>query len=164
VATKRSTGKWHAPSRPAIGRRRQFRQVPDDAGVGQLIGEVRLSLLRAMDAGLREFGLTGAQLPILRKIADGSASTAADLCRSMHYDTGSMTRMVDRLEAKGLLRRTRGRTDRRVVHLRITRSGRELLPQLTGRGLAVIESHLAGFTPAEIDTLKGYLRRMLENG
>jgi len=136
----------------------------DQMAVGHLIGRARSALLTGLDTELEPFGLTGAQFAVLKNVADGVAETAADLCRTMHYDTGSMTRMLDRLEEKGVLRRERCTQDRRVVYLRITDSGNDLLPQLRGAAVLVISRHLAGFTPAEIETLKHYLTRMIANG
>jgi DNA-binding MarR family transcriptional regulator len=143
----------------------QLAGPPDDnMSVGHLIGRARSALLTGLDAELEPFGLTGAQFAVLKNVADGVASTAADLCRTMHYDTGSMTRMLDRLEEKVVLRRERCTEDRRVVYLRITESGNELLPQLRIAAVRVISRHLDGFAPAEVDTLKKLLERMLENG
>jgi len=72
--------------------------------------------------------------------------------------------MLDRLEEKSVLRRERCTEDRRVVYLRITDSGNELLPQLRTSAVRVIARHLDGFTPAEVDALKQSLERMIENG
>ena len=139
--------------------------IPDDETVvGHLISRARSALLTGLDGELEPFGLTGAQFAVLKNVADGTAATAADLCRTMHYDTGSMTRMLDRLEEKSVLRRERCTEDRRVVYLRITDTGNELLPQLRAAAVHVLSRHLAGFSPAEIDNLKQYLVRMIENG
>lgn len=132
--------------------------------VGHLIGRARSALLTGFDTEMEPFGLTGAQFAVLKNVADGVADTAADLCRTMHYDTGSMTRMLDRLEEKAVLRRERCTEDRRVVYLRITDTGNELLPQLRTAANRVIARHLAGFSAAEVGTLKQYLERMIQNG
>jgi DNA-binding MarR family transcriptional regulator len=132
--------------------------------IGHLIGRARSALLTGLDAELEPFGLTGAQFAVLKNVADGIAETAADLCRTMHYDTGSMTRMLDRLEEKGVVRRERCTEDRRVVYLRITDMGNELLPQLRTAAVRVISRHLTDFTPSEVDRLKQYLERMIANG
>lgn len=138
--------------------------IPDDEMVvGHLIGRARSALLTGLDGELEPFGLTGAQFAVLKNVADGIAATAADLCRTMHYDTGSMTRMLDRLEEKSVLRRERCTEDRRVVFLRITDSGNELLPQLRAAAVHVLSRHLGGFSPAEVESLKQYLVRMIEN-
>jgi MarR family multiple antibiotic resistance transcriptional regulator len=139
--------------------------IPDDEMViGHLIARARSALLTGLDGELEQFGLTGAQFAVLKNVADGTADTAADLCRTMHYDTGSMTRMLDRLEEKSVLRRERCTEDRRVVYLRISDTGNELLPQLRAAAMNVLGRHLAGFSPTEVDTLKQFLVRLIENG
>jgi len=139
--------------------------IPDDEMViGHLVARARSALLTGLDGELEQFGLTGAQFAVLKNVADGTADTAADLCRTMHYDTGSMTRMLDRLEEKSVLRRERCTEDRRVVYLRISATGSELLPQLRAAAMNVLARHLAGFSPAEVDTLRQFLVRMIENG
>ena len=139
--------------------------VPDDdMAVGHLVGRARSAMLAGLDAELERFGLTGAQFAVLKYVADGIADTAADLCRTLHYDTGSMTRMLDRLEEKSVLRRERCTEDRRVVYLRITATGHELLPQLREAALYVLARHLRGFSADEMTNLKQYLIRMIENG
>ena len=136
----------------------------DEMSVGYLVARARTALLTSLDTELEPFGLTGAQFAVLKNVAEGTAATAADLCRTMHYDTGSMTRMLDRLEEKSVLRRERCTEDRRVVFLRMTTTGQELLPQLRSAAVRVLSRHLAGFSPEEVDNLKQYLERMIENG
>ena len=138
--------------------------LDDEMVIGHLIGRARTALLTGLDSELEPFGLTGAQFAVLKNVADGTADTAADLCRTMHYDTGSMTRMLDRLEEKSVLRRERCTEDRRVVFLRITESGNELLPQLRTAAVRVLSHHLAGFSPAEVDAFKQFLVRLIQNG
>jgi DNA-binding MarR family transcriptional regulator len=139
--------------------------IPDDEmAVGHLVGRARSALLTSLDCELEPFGLTGAQFAVLKYVADGTADTAADLCRTLHYDTGSMTRMLDRLEEKAVLRRERCTQDRRVVYLLITDTGNELLPRLRAAAVRVLDRHLRGFSPEERANLKQYLTRMIENG
>lgn len=139
--------------------------IPDDEmSVGHLVGRARSALLTSLDCELEPFGLTGAQFAVLKYVADGTADTAADLCRTLHYDTGSMTRMLDRLEEKAVLRRERCTQDRRVVYLLITDTGNELLPRLRAAAVRVLDRHLRGFSREERANLKQYLTRMIENG
>jgi DNA-binding MarR family transcriptional regulator len=140
-------------------------QPPEEAlSVGQLMGRARASLLNNLDAELERFGLNGTQFAVLKHLGEGAARTAADLCRLNRYDTGAMTRILDRLEEKGLVRRERGREDRRVVFLRLAPQGRSLLPRLMSVGTRVVDAHLAGFSAAEIEAFKSYLHRMIDNG
>jgi DNA-binding MarR family transcriptional regulator len=132
--------------------------------VGYLLGRARASLLTRVDSELAPLGLTAMQFAVLKHLTQGTARTAADLCRLMSYDTGAMTRILDRLEETGLLRRERCREDRRVVFLRVSGAGRALLPRLLAVGERVLAAHLAGFTHAEMSALKAYLGRMIDNG
>jgi DNA-binding MarR family transcriptional regulator len=138
--------------------------VQTDLNVGYLMGRARASLLASLDAQLAPFGLSGMQFAVLKHLAEGCADTAAELCRFMQYDTGAMTRTLDRLEQRRLLRRERCREDRRVVFLRLTPGGRAQLPRLLAVASQVLGRHLAGFTPEEIEALTDYLGRMIDNG
>ena len=137
---------------------------PEDS-VGRLIADVSRRILAAFDDEMTSLGMgiTGAQWVILMRIGKGCASTAAELCRFGQCDTGSMTRMLDRLEEKGLIRRIPSSTDRRITHLELTEAGRDLLPHLPPVAIKVLNAHLKGFTRAELDQLKGFLNRIQVN-
>jgi DNA-binding MarR family transcriptional regulator len=134
-----------------------------DQSVGYLIKRVRAALSTAVDRELTEFDVSHDQWSILLMIATSRGDTAAELSREMSCETSSMTRMLDRLEAKGLVIRTRSEDDRRVVHLATTPAGQALADQLPEVMIRVMNRHLAGFSSEEVTTLKSFLRRMLEN-
>jgi DNA-binding MarR family transcriptional regulator len=152
--------------RALIGPELRLAPQPPGTGlsVGQLMSGARASLLTSLDTELERFGLNSTQFIVLKHLGEGAARTAADLCRLNRYDTGAMTRILDRLEEKGLVRRERGREDRRVVFLRLAPAGKALLPRLMAVGTRVLEVHLAGFGVHEVEALKGYLQRMIDNG
>ncbi|MDE2263838.1 MAG: MarR family transcriptional regulator [Gammaproteobacteria bacterium] len=129
-----------------------------------LITRARSSLLTSFDTGLEPFGVTGAQFEVLKNLARSDNETAASLCRSLHYDTGSMTRMLDRLQEKGLVTRERDTSDRRLVFLRLTRTGESLIPKIQPALRRALRRHLAGFSAQEVASLKRYLGRIIENG
>lgn len=131
--------------------------------VGFLIARLRTAMLAELDDQLREMDITSAQWIILMRIANGSGRTSAELCRSLDYDTGSMTRMLDRLEEKGFILRQRSAEDRRIVELAITEQGRALYPQLRGASQRMLGRMLTGIPDAEVALLKSLLRRMLAN-
>lgn len=131
--------------------------------VGYLVTRVRASIFAAVGRELAAFGLSAAQGSILIYIAHGRGDRAADIARDYDYDTGSMTRMVERLARKGLLRRVRDESDRRVQRLELTPKGRALTQRLPAMIARVLNQHLRGFTRAELNQLKGMLQRMLDN-
>src|SRR5262245_19139143 len=131
--------------------------------VGFLLRQVRLHMERAIDAEMSSLDLTDAQWGPLLMISLGKGDTAAELARFGCIDTGAMTRMLDRLEAKGLVRRARCPDDRRVVRLQLTEEGERLCKTIPYGLSRVLNSSLKGFTPAEHETLKKLARRMLAN-
>ena len=131
--------------------------------VGFLQRQLRIAMERAIDAEMAAHDLTGVQWGPLLMIDHGLGTTAADLARAASVDTGAMTRMLDRLEAKGLLRRARCARDRRVVQLELTTEGRRLCRKIPYGLSRVFNSLLRGFTAEELATFKTLTRRMLAN-
>jgi DNA-binding MarR family transcriptional regulator len=107
--------------------------------------------------------LTNAQWIPLFKLYRCEASTVAELARVCHLDAGAMTRLLDRLEAKGLCRRVRSETDRRVVNIELTPAGTQAASDIPEILSGVQNAHLAGFSAEEFETLRSYLRRILHN-
>lgn len=135
-----------------------------EASVGYLMRRVLLSLTQHTGRRLEPVGLTHAQWAPLFKLKMGTASTVAELARELHMDPGATTRLLDRLEAKGLCRRIRSATDRRVVNVELTPHGETVAQSIPEALSEVMNAHLAGFSKSEWQALKGYLLRMLENG
>ena len=130
--------------------------------IGGLLSRVKVKLMDALDAELAPFDITSAQYVILVNLANG-VDSASGLCKGVSYDPGAMTRMVDRLERKGLVQRVRCPDDRRVVKLALTEEGKAVYPKLVARAAAVMNRKLHGFTKAEAHELEGLLQRMLVN-
>ncbi|QJW85924.1 MarR family transcriptional regulator [Ramlibacter terrae] len=116
-----------------------------------------------VDAALEPRGLTSAQWIPLLKLHLGVAGTVAELARECRLDTGAMTRMLDRLEAKGLVARVRSSQDRRVVNLELTDSGREAAAQIPAELCKVQNALLQGLSVPEWEQLKSLLHRVLDN-
>jgi DNA-binding MarR family transcriptional regulator len=135
---------------------------PDDS-VSYLMRQVLTSLAQEIELQLAPTDLTNAQWIPLFKLYSQQASTAAELARACHLDAGAMTRMLDRLESKGLCRRVRSEQDRRVVHLELTETGRLAAQGIPAVLCNVQNAYLAGFAAAEFEALKSYLRRILAN-
>ena len=135
-----------------------------EESIGYLMRRIMTAVGQAVEVQMCEPGSpTYPQWVPLHKLHVGLATTVAELARECELDTGAMTRLLDRLEAKGLCRRVRSVADRRVVNIELTDEGRaaaEQVPHLLSR---VQNEHLAGFTYEEWEQLKGYLRRILDN-
>jgi DNA-binding MarR family transcriptional regulator len=138
--------------------------------IGSLVSRVRVEMLAAIDRELATdkrlapLEMSAAQYIIVANLAgpEGPRS-AADLCKGISYDAGAMTRMLDRLESKGLIRRSRSAHDRRLMHLELTDEGRAAYPRMREISMAVANRFLHGFTKTEARQLESFLGRMLEN-
>jgi DNA-binding MarR family transcriptional regulator len=139
--------------------------------IGALVSRVKVEMLAALDRELARdkrlapLEMSAAQYIIVANLAAGlgEPKSAADLCKVISYDAGAMTRMLDRLEAKGLIRRTRSSQDRRLLNLELTEEGRAAYPRMREISMNVANCFLRGFTRAEARQLEGLLNRMLEN-
>ena len=103
--------------------------------------EALLNVLRTADvfmqrisAALKLYGLSHSQYNVLRILRGAGADGLA--CREigdrMITRDPDITRLLDRLEARELVTRTRDQQDRRVVMARITPEGLRLLAELDG--------------------------------
>jgi DNA-binding MarR family transcriptional regulator len=135
---------------------------PEDS-VGYLMRQILNRVAQDIERQLAHTDLTNAQWVPLFKIFSGQASTVAEVARHCHLDAGATTRMLDRLEAKGLCKRVRSDTDRRVVNIELTPAGHKAAADIPEILSGVQNAHLAGFSDEEFQALRGYLRRILNN-
>jgi DNA-binding MarR family transcriptional regulator len=132
--------------------------------VGYLLSRVRSTLWNmATQHTTAELGITSTQASIMFMLASGRGLAAADLAREYGIDASAVTRLIDRLEKRGLLSRVRCEEDRRVVRLALTTKGMEMAEQIPAIFTRVVDNLLSGFTPEEVGFLKSMLRRILVN-
>lgn len=135
-----------------------------DESVGWLMKRALLSIAQAADRRLEPKGITHAQWAALFMLQRCRASTVAELARETQTDAGAMTRLLDRLEAKGFCRRHRSTDDRRVVRIELTPQGEVAAKEVPVVLSEVLNEHLAGFSKTEWSQLKDMLKRMIVNG
>lgn len=101
--------------------------------------EAYLALLRTADAlqtrietKLKEFGLTGTQYNALRILRGAGADglPCSEIGERMITHDPDITRLLNRLQERGLAERSRGRQDKRVVYGKISREGLKLLREM----------------------------------
>jgi DNA-binding MarR family transcriptional regulator len=118
---------------------------------------------RQMTGHLRPLNLTPAQAEILLVLAERAPLTLAEVGRLIVCESGSPSRIVDTLTKRGLVDREPGQVDRRVVYLRLSPRGEELLPALRdidARTDAMVTDCLS---PEEQLVMIHGLRRMLNS-
>lgn len=131
-----------------------------EQSIGHLMKRIMLLMQRHVERRLAAHDLTSAQWVPLWLVSLGQADTAQALTAAVNMDAGAMTRLLDRLEAKGLLERERSQDDRRVVRLKLTDAGRDVVRHIPGVLAEVNNEALAGFTKDEFKVLIAMLTRM----
>jgi len=132
--------------------------------IGVLIGLVRSELVRKMEAELQASGieLRFTQFLILKRLAMIGPMSASELARSVELDGGAMTRQLDQLEGKGLLRRQPHEQDRRALRIELTEAGDAAWRQMTPCNEHVLEAAQKALDPNEREQLRDYLERVLQ--
>jgi DNA-binding MarR family transcriptional regulator len=134
-----------------------------------LVAQVRLAILTGVDQeflGCEEVAsleVTAAQFSILKMVLKGNARSACELCKFMDYDRGAMSRMIDRLESKNLIRRVPLAHTRRTMALEVTAAGKAAFPNMEACLDRVVGRLLKGVTKTQVREAEKVLKRMLEN-
>ena len=131
--------------------------------VPAMIARVRAAFLNELESRLAPLDLKAADYLVLVTLADGNVDTASSICSVLAHDPGAMTRKIDALESRGLVRRVRSAEDRRAIKLELTAEGRKLYPKALAAAVGLANDYLEGFTKAEVKSLEGMLKRILEN-
>lgn len=124
-----------------------------------------LSGVRRLERGLRlaardaerATGLSAAQLFLLEKLAEAEASSIGDLAARTHTDRSSVSVLVDRLSAAGLVKRSPSSDDRRRSQTRITARGRSVLNRAPLSPTAALVRALTGMPAAKVRQLAAAL-------
>ncbi|HWT35508.1 MAG TPA: MarR family winged helix-turn-helix transcriptional regulator [Paraburkholderia sp.] len=131
--------------------------------VGFAISKARNLIVVQMDAAVKGLKVRAHHVGIFMSLLRGTDTTPAMLSRHLGIDTGLMTRTLDKLEALGMLTRTRDQDDRRVVNLELTEAGREVALRITEIAPDVLNARLQCFTQEEFDELRRLLRKFLND-
>ena len=111
--------------------------------------------------------VTPTQRSILTTLERHGPRTHGELADAERVRPPTITAAVDRLEARGLVARTRDATDRRVARVALTAEGRTLLAEARRQRTAYLEQRLRALTPADRATIAAAapaLLRLLEDG
>jgi DNA-binding MarR family transcriptional regulator len=117
----------------------------------QVIGALR-RITRAIDlhsrALVQQHGLTVPQLATLRAVANRQPVTASGLAKAIHLSLATVTGILDRLEKRGLVARSRDGHDRRSVVVQLTEAGAKLVESERTQLLASLQ-RIAAMMDAE---------------
>ena len=109
---------------------------------------------------LAKLGLTYPQYLVMLVLWETDGLTVKALGERLFLDSGTLTPLLKRLEAQGLVRRERSTEDARSVHVHLTSPGRAM----RRKAVAVPEAMVCkmGLTQEELSRLRGDVRRLFE--
>lgn len=146
--------------------RRELPSLPTEAmaAIGRLLRAAAL-LERRLAGPIGEHGLNGGEFDVLaalRRSGEPYRLTPTTLAQNLMLSSGAMTNRLDRLEGRGLIRRTPDPSDRRGVIIELTESGRMLIEAAVSDHAAEEERLLSELTsPGERQQLDTALRTLL---
>ena len=140
------------------GHRSDDAQLDLEAYVGGLVNAVE----KGMAAEVTPHGLSPLEFSLLRYCMDGER-TATQLAQVLPVDGSRVSRLVTGLVDKGMLRRRRLRSDRRVVMLRLSDEGRELTSRIIENMRGFDAMLMKGIDAEELSVFASVSERIIAN-
>ena len=141
--------------------------ISDPVEVANGLRPTLLHLNRRLRKELGPLGITGGQASLLWAIRSKPGLGVRELADLEGVSPPAMTAYVDRLEAAGLVVRTRSQRDRRRVELALTEEGVRVLRSARSRRTAWLAARLKRLEPEELAAIEDALpalRRLIEDG
>src|SRR4051794_38377049 len=125
--------------------------------IGYLLRQAWHAFHGAMEAALREHGLTGAQYAVVSVLARDPGMSGADLARACNTTPQAINGVLATLERDGLVERRPHRTHGRILQATLTREGERRLKAATPAVQRLERAIEEGLAPDEIAAVKAWL-------
>ena len=129
----------------------------------QLMARLHRSLRKNYDRQLKGFGLTPCQFEVLLTLWSEDGIVLGELRRRVSRDGPTITGVVDRMEKKMLVKRTRDPHDRRVVKVHLTSKGENLKGDLERTKKLIMEKITRSLSLKDMNALVSLMEKMMRN-
>ncbi|MEH7224045.1 MarR family transcriptional regulator [Bacillus sp. JJ1566] len=102
------------------------------------------------------------EFSVLEVLFHKGIQTIQQIGKSVLITSGSMTYVIDKLEQKGLLRRSACQEDRRAIHVSLTDAGNEIMNKIMPEHEGFVDNVFDSLNANEVDTLIDLLQRVKE--
>ena len=109
------------------------------------------------------FDVTPEQWAVLSRLAEKDGLSQNDIAHITFKDNANITRIVDKLQRKGLLERKAHPSDRRTWLLYITPGGKGVIKQLQPLALKVLERATGQIPEEEVRKLNNQMQKIIHN-
>ncbi|WP_243454392.1 MarR family winged helix-turn-helix transcriptional regulator [Desulfosporosinus fructosivorans] len=131
--------------------------------LGSIIGKTNAKMKNNLARALKPYNVTHEQWPLLKWLWVQDGISQKQLSEITFKDQPTITRILDKLERRGLIRRQADPVDRRISLIYLTREGQEIRAALTPLALQALDHALQGLSEQEQDELKNLLNRISDN-
>ena len=140
--------------------------IPDydmDRNLGFVIGNLQRLITTAMDAELKDLGLTHSQLRVVLHLSRQEGLTQVRIAKDLQIGKVAVGGLLDRLESKGLVQRKPHPSDRRATQISLTAKADDLYKPIVESGKFVMEKMLIGIGPEQEQQLIDLLLTVKQN-
>lgn len=113
---------------------------------------------------INNYGMYNSEFAVLEALYSKGKQTVRQISDAVLINSGSITYVMDKLEAKGLLERTDCKEDRRVVYIQMTEEGKQFMEETFPKHQQVIENFFQDITDNEKKVLIELLKRVGKKG
>jgi DNA-binding MarR family transcriptional regulator len=146
----------------AANSRRKPANVAEQS-IGYLFRYGYRAFARAISVELQPFEISSGQWSVLRVLWETEGLSQVALAESMRVEKASLTGMLDVMEKRGLISRTRNAEDRRKVNIHLTPRARALKDKLLPYRAKINRKATRGMTTEEVETLRRLLAQVIGN-
>ena len=129
--------------------------------VGYLVKRTYALMLDCLEPAFAAKGFTYMQYVVLMQLRSGEAINQRDFSQIFRHDSGALTRVIDQLAERGLVRRERNAADRRKVNLHLTPEGLATCEALIPPVVDKLNAGVADFSRAELEQLLHLLGKFI---
>jgi DNA-binding MarR family transcriptional regulator len=127
----------------------------------QVLRRIFKAIQQYSEAVLKRFGVTGPQLWALRTVYTEGPLSMGELSRKMYLHMSTVSGVVDRLEDKGFVERSRGDQDRRVVKISLTKAGKKLVQKSPDAAQGKLLHGLESLSRREVLVIRASLEKVV---
>ena len=109
---------------------------------------------------ISSYDMKTSEFTVLEALYHKGEQTVREISNAVLINIGSITYVIDKLEAKGLLERSNCKDDRRVIYIQITDQGTQLMDEIFPKHQKVIENIFANINTQEKEFLIDILKKV----
>lgn len=131
--------------------------------MGHITENAMKQISEAFGRRLQNTGITRVQWIALYYVKTKNRISQRDLSNLMNVKDSSAGRLIDRLERDGFIERERNDIDRRVIYIKLTDKGDQLISDLMPFGIRFNDDLVAGIDEQELQIYEKVLKKMISN-